>query len=563
MPIVPGSRKCTTCRRSLDGLEAGVTLADNPYVRSPLRLTNRHTPLLRCLFFAALWFMTIGAANGLGAAPPMQIAIGNGIVRSDGTVYPVRVLKAGSPIIVLAPPATRLARLTVDGNVVQEAGDDYGIGLQPLGRSKASLKLSGLRPGAKVAIFCTGKAGALTVVDDLALLGTAELTGLITGCYYTFLVLVALFHILQCIATHDRTNLWYGGWVLSILSIDVVRDGYFGTGGFVFILFPITTTAIVTFSVAFVSSYLHLRREAKRLFYYVIILSAITLIVPIVAFPIAHNSNDLRIICAATGILSLFSAAVVRWRTGFRPAAPLAICLLCLATPFCIRSVCMFMNTPPVLTEWGIEAGTSVDFAGFTVAIALRQRYARRERQQLEAALQTSLYDANHDTLTNLLNRRGFDEWIRSSGEAVTTIFFIDLDGFKAINDRGGHAAGDDVLRIVSRIIARNVRECDAVARVGGDEFVIAFSGAQSAAEIADLHMRIDTAVSALEPLGSRDETRIGASIGIGVIGADRSVEQALRAADADAYRIKFERSARRRDVSTHAAQNARAIGVI
>ena len=496
----------------------------------------------------------MGAAND-GAVAPMRIAIGPAVAHGNGNVYAVRVLQAGSPIIVLAPPATRLATLSVDGVIVQRAGDDYGINLQPLGRSKTSLMLSGLRPGAKVAIFSIGGIGALTIANDLALLGAAELAGLLTGCYYTFLILVALYHILQSITTHDRTNFWYGGWILGILGINVTRDGYFGTSGAVFVLFPIETTILATCSVGFISCYLHLHSETPRTFHGLIVANAATLVAPVLLFPMYGNSNDLRMLCAAAGLLSLLIVAIMRWRAGFRPAAPLAICLSCLAAPFCLRFLYLVVALPPLFVEWGIEIGTLVNFAGFGVAIALRQRYARRERQQLEAALRTSVYDANHDTLTNLLNRRGFNEWIRTSGEAVTTIFFIDLDGFKAINDRGGHAAGDDVLRIVSRIIAHNVRECDAVARVGGDEFVIAFAGEQSAAEIADLHMRIDTAVSALEPLGARDETRIGASIGIGRIGPEQSIDQALRAADADAYRIKFERSARRRELTVHGAR--------
>jgi diguanylate cyclase (GGDEF)-like protein len=105
-----------------------------------------------------------------------------------------------------------------------------------------------------------------------------------------------------------------------------------------------------------------------------------------------------------------------------------------------------------------------------------------------------------HDSLTSLLNRRGLDEWVRGCAGPVTTVFFIDLDGFKSINDLGGHAAGDDVLRVVSKILRHAVRECDAVARVGGDEFVLAFAGEQLPWETADIRARICAAVAALEP---------------------------------------------------------------
>ncbi len=81
------------------------------------------------------------------------------------------------------------------------------------------------------------------------------------------------------------------------------------------------------------------------------------------------------------------------------------------------------------------------------------------------------------DELTGLFNRRGFEEQLHVAlaqarrREEGGVLVYIDLDGFKPINDNFGHAAGDEVLRHVGRTLMANLRETDAVARLGGDEF--------------------------------------------------------------------------------------------
>lgn len=94
--------------------------------------------------------------------------------------------------------------------------------------------------------------------------------------------------------------------------------------------------------------------------------------------------------------------------------------------------------------------------------------------RRLEALTQT-------DELTGLLNRRGFDEVLRRNllsaarYEEAGLLAYIDLDGFKTINDRCGHAAGDEVLRAVGAFLSKNIRATDYAARLGGDEFAILF----------------------------------------------------------------------------------------
>lgn len=97
--------------------------------------------------------------------------------------------------------------------------------------------------------------------------------------------------------------------------------------------------------------------------------------------------------------------------------------------------------------------------------------------------MQRIAWDATHDVLTGLLNRRGFDAILhaqveahrgaRGAPRAPLALLMIDLDGFKAINDCYGHAAGDDVLRGIAERVVQNTRTQDHVAWLGGDEFAV------------------------------------------------------------------------------------------
>ncbi|AWI74336.1 hypothetical protein CEW83_03125 [Parazoarcus communis] len=177
------------------------------------------------------------------------------------------------------------------------------------------------------------------------------------------------------------------------------------------------------------------------------------------------------------------------------------------------------------------------------------------ERKNTEERMQ---HTAHHDPLTDLPNRGLF---IDRLGQALAlarrearsgALMFLDLDHFKAVNDRLGHAAGDTLLIAVAERLQAQVRESDTVARLGGDEFTIILP---SLREPGDADMLADKILHALsQPLTIEGETiHIGASIGIARFPeAGTTIETLLRAADDAMYAAK--RSGRNRHMAAVAA---------
>lgn len=161
-----------------------------------------------------------------------------------------------------------------------------------------------------------------------------------------------------------------------------------------------------------------------------------------------------------------------------------------------------------------------------------------------QVALEERLaHKAHHDSLTGLTNRGGFVESVgRLTSDALRTgrinaLLFLDLDGFKIINDVGGHGVGDQVLQLVAERIRTMVRPTDVVARVGGDEFVVVVVDISTPAEAQSLADRILRNVAEPMSIGGR-AWQVGASIGISVTTDDR-VGDLLARADASLYSAK------------------------
>jgi diguanylate cyclase (GGDEF)-like protein/PAS domain S-box-containing protein len=143
-------------------------------------------------------------------------------------------------------------------------------------------------------------------------------------------------------------------------------------------------------------------------------------------------------------------------------------------------------------------------------------------------------YQAGHDELTGLANRRGFTAAMAGRPGDVT-VLLIDLNGFKQINDTYGHATGDEVLKHVAGLLSDSTGPADVPARLGGDEFAVLAGGDRAAAERIAGRLREALAEPAL--IGGR-ELPVGASIGVAT-GPASGADQLLNAADLRMYEEK------------------------
>ncbi|MFI0242461.1 EAL domain-containing protein [Streptomyces sp. NPDC016845] len=170
------------------------------------------------------------------------------------------------------------------------------------------------------------------------------------------------------------------------------------------------------------------------------------------------------------------------------------------------------------------------------------------ERVRLQAQLQ---HNAEHDPLTDLPNRALFTKRVsqaltgRRATDRGTAVLFIDLDGFKQVNDTIGHQAGDELLVQAARRLADSVRSGDTAARLGGDEFaalIVGDGGRDHTAreqQIYELADRLRMALSQPYAIDGHKDVRVAASIGVSFAEPDITAGELLRNADLAMYRAK------------------------
>jgi diguanylate cyclase (GGDEF)-like protein len=181
---------------------------------------------------------------------------------------------------------------------------------------------------------------------------------------------------------------------------------------------------------------------------------------------------------------------------------------------------------------------TVVIMTSFTAVCALASAgsWAAHDRQTLLIRTHETL--AGTDPLTGVPNRRAFLQRLRVAAQqdraaSPAVVCLVDLDGFKAVNDRGGHAAGDAVLEAVAAALSYAVRETDTVARIGGDEFaVLAEVSPFLPAELLAERLR-DAVATAGGGSG------VTASVGLAEVRTGDDVHDLLYRADAAMYRAK------------------------
>jgi diguanylate cyclase (GGDEF)-like protein len=197
-------------------------------------------------------------------------------------------------------------------------------------------------------------------------------------------------------------------------------------------------------------------------------------------------------------------------------------------------------NAEPLKTSRAPSRAIVMRLAAEVDALAAQLQDSRARILDLEARVDV-------DPLTDVLNRRGFERELRRSLAYVkrygtsAALIYIDLDGFKPVNDRHGHGAGDVVLKAVAAALTRNVRASDVVARIGGDEFAVLLWNVDGANAVAKAGA-LEAAVYGTPVRWSASTLVVGASAGVALLGALDTPADVIARADAAMYARKDER---------------------
>lgn len=187
----------------------------------------------------------------------------------------------------------------------------------------------------------------------------------------------------------------------------------------------------------------------------------------------------------------------------------------------------------------------------------LREAHEALEHAHLQLSAQRNRIEqlesvATTDELSGLVNRRGFVEAFDRELDRTTRgltkgglLLMIDLDNFKLINDTFGHAAGDAALRLVSETLKGTIRRMDLAGRIGGDEFVLLFSNADTMAAV-DRAQQLAMRLNSLNLRWKGEKIAIRASIGMRAYAAGDTVDSVLHGADSSMYAVKAKRAARK-----------------
>jgi diguanylate cyclase (GGDEF)-like protein len=192
------------------------------------------------------------------------------------------------------------------------------------------------------------------------------------------------------------------------------------------------------------------------------------------------------------------------------------------------------------------EARMRDDFPPAASLVAEVERL-RREIAVARARIGELEARADIDPLLDILNRRGFERELKRALAYVkrygtqASLMFIDLDGFKAVNDRHGHGTGDALLKALSRQLIARVRASDIVGRLGGDEFGIVVWRVDES-QVSIKARELETLIGTVSVMHGQAQVQVGASIGTAPLLPAATSAEVIDAADRSMYARKEER---------------------
>ncbi|WP_232823541.1 diguanylate cyclase [Dyella sp. C9] len=365
-----------------------------------------------------------------------------------------------------------------------------------------------------------------------------------------FAVMLAMSLMALCLALmlHDGTFAWYAGYVLCYAMIQAVHTGFLfhpleltWLAGSASLIGTSAVALSLAFAAMFMARFCELPRYAPLLHTPTLVLAVgMPLVVLLRSCQIPLLEQTAQVLIGPVlmiGTLLLLLAAGMAAIRGARPAWFFLVGwtpLLALTT----LSDSQATGSLADVTWLGDACLAAGAFEAIVLSLGLADRalIMRRERDLVQEL-------ADIDALTNVLNRRAWTESVAkvlgNSGGQPVALLFLDLDHFKLLNDRQGHAAGDRALTAVADALRHELRPHDLLGRYGGEEFVAMLFGVEQA-QAVQVATRLCRRVHRLDIPVNADGLVLSVSIGVAIRVAEDTVESLVERADHAMYRAKL-----------------------
>lgn len=384
-------------------------------------------------------------------------------------------------------------------------------------------------------------------------LETSLLRMLWYGLYFGILLALLLYNLFLYLCLRDRSYLWY---VASITAIGVYFAGMDRLSFEFLLAYPppdFVRLNLATLSISLISllwfsrSFLQTAERTPRVDLvvrgFLAALLATLLLVPCTSIVFL---NHCYLLVGGLVPFVLIAMAFICWRSGYRPARFLVL-------SWTLYGICgllyalTFQGWLPFnyFSFHSFQIGSALEAILLSFALADRINLLRQEREQLSHSERRHKELAVTDSLTGLYNRRYFTAQIDLEPEGADrlgqklTLMMLDVDNFKAFNDRYGHQEGDRVLACLGKIMLACVRDKDVACRYGGEEFAIILPGGQNSTAV-EIYERINKELLAYRfGTDGQKSGRITMSIGVAEHLPGEPAENLVRRADQALYEAK------------------------
>jgi diguanylate cyclase (GGDEF)-like protein len=370
-----------------------------------------------------------------------------------------------------------------------------------------------------------------------------------TACF-AVMVAMALMSLCFALMLRDMTFAWYTGYMLCYVIVQSIETGFLfhplemsWLAGSELLVGACATALSVSFASLFVARFCDLSRYAPALRVPVVALGfAMPLIVLLRCSQISVLMDMARALVNPVLILGAFLLLFTALVAGVRGSRPAWFFLLGW-TPLLVLTAMTSAQVTGALPglDWLNDASIGMGaFEAIVLSLGLADRALtmRRDRDNVRVL-------ADRDPLTNLLNRRAWTEAAnRMLAEAMDqgqpiALLFLDLDHFKVLNDRQGHAAGDRALVSVAEVLNSELRPSDLLGRYGGEEFVAMLHGVNQD-QAMQIATRLCRRVHRLDIAVDQKDLLLSVSIGLAMRSLGDTLESLLERADQAMYYVKL-----------------------